>query len=602
VQQLHLVGFTTDLEGLIFSARKGAKSGGYLVLLDDKLRATVEDALRLRNGQLPDGEAGDGPAESSGRPRRPRPESTLSPREIQARLRSGSTIAEVAREAGVGEDWVSRFAVPIQAEQAQVVGRARRLVFVKSRLGESALPLGTAVRWNLADKGLLLFDDDYEAAWSAYNLQGASWVVRFEYTSRQKRQVAEWEVDLREGELFARNRMASELGYLDPARRRRRPPALEPSPRETPARPADQARPAVPRREEPALVAPAEARPAPQSGGGRRVVPTSGRSAMKKAAASTTRPAGEAAKARTGKAAKAATAAKVGRAAKPATAAKAAKTSKAAKAGKATTSRKASSAKRGRAQKSAAKKRGGADHIAPRAGVTSPPLPAPAPAPPDEPMRPSHLARPPSPMPTARRATTLPLHTPRPVPPRPPVEPVRRPAPPPEPEADIEAEAPPERERPTAAPEAAPSKRAGEPERPAAPTPRAATEGVRVLGRPERVNGQGPAAAARRRAMHPQSDDAAPVAAADSPERRLARRLASPPPSMTASGRSRRPPEQASSVEPEPEPVWHGPGSGEPAPTVRIRADLAAGTRRPPEPGEGAAPPRRRRERPLRAR
>src|SRR2546423_9900615 len=44
VQKLHLVGFTTDLDGLIFSARKGSKAGGYLIPLDKQLLATIAEA------------------------------------------------------------------------------------------------------------------------------------------------------------------------------------------------------------------------------------------------------------------------------------------------------------------------------------------------------------------------------------------------------------------------------------------------------------------------------------------------------------------------------------------------------------------------------
>src|SRR5438067_1012604 len=78
-------------------------------------------------------------AEGEGRPGRP--ESALTPREIQARLRTGRTIDEVAREAGVTADWVERFARPILAEQAQIVEVARAMTFSKPRLGPSAEPL-----------------------------------------------------------------------------------------------------------------------------------------------------------------------------------------------------------------------------------------------------------------------------------------------------------------------------------------------------------------------------------------------------------------------------------------------------------------------------
>jgi hypothetical protein len=233
VQQLHLVGFTTDLDGLIFSARKGSKSGSFVIKIDDGLLSTIEDAERLRNGE-PES-ADDGEHQRSRQPdRRPRPESTLSPREIQARLRAGDTIAEVAAAAGVGEEWVHRFAVPILAEQHQVIERARQLTFAKARLGESALPLGPSVLWNLADRGVRMTEAAYESAWRAWNLHGAIWIVQYEFVSRQRSQMAEWEVDLREGALHNRNRLAADLGYVEPGRRRRAVPAFEAPERDQP--------------------------------------------------------------------------------------------------------------------------------------------------------------------------------------------------------------------------------------------------------------------------------------------------------------------------------------------------------------------------------
>lgn len=232
MQQLHLVGFTTDLEGLIFSARKGSKSGSFVISLDDGLLSTIEDAQRLRSGEPETADDGD-ESRSRALGRRPRPESTLSPREIQSRLRSGSTIAEVARAAGVDEEWVGRFAVPILAEQQQVIDRARHVTFSKARLGDSAYALGASVLWNLADRGLRMTERAYEASWRAWNHHGAVWIVQFMYVSRQRSQAAEWEVDLREGTLHSRNRLAADLGYVEPGRRRRATPTFEAPERET---------------------------------------------------------------------------------------------------------------------------------------------------------------------------------------------------------------------------------------------------------------------------------------------------------------------------------------------------------------------------------
>jgi hypothetical protein len=127
----------------------------------------------------------------------------------------------VAAEAGVDTEWVARFAVPILAEQAQVVELARALVYAKPRLGESAQPLGVSVAQNLSDRGIFLPDDVAVAGWSAFQLHDSVWMVRFRYRSRGRDQEAYWEIDVPSGRILARNRHASDLGYVDPNRRRR---------------------------------------------------------------------------------------------------------------------------------------------------------------------------------------------------------------------------------------------------------------------------------------------------------------------------------------------------------------------------------------------
>lgn len=252
MRKLHLVGLTTDRDGLIFTARKGSKSGGYIVPLDDRVLAAIADAGRLDNGGPPDDGAALPDVEVV--PKRLRSESALTPREMQARLRAGRSIDEVAAEAGVDTEWVARFAVPILAEQAQVVELARALVYAKPRLGESSQPLGSSVLQNLSDRGVFLPDDVANAGWSAFQLHDSVWMVRFRYRSRGRDQEAQWEIDVPAGRLRARNRQASDLGYVDPERWRAAtdldailedeetpvvPPAAKPRPaakRRTPAR------------------------------------------------------------------------------------------------------------------------------------------------------------------------------------------------------------------------------------------------------------------------------------------------------------------------------------------------------------------------------
>lgn len=244
MQKLHLVGLTTDLTGLIFSTRKGTKSGGFVVPIDARLLAVIADTLSRRNGDA----ASEGldvsvlaPAIAEPpTPRGPRPQSSLSPREIQARLRAGRSIDEVAKEAGVDATWVERFAVPILAEQGRVAEQAITFTYTKPRHGPSAVPLAAAVRRNLADRGIRLADDEFERSWGAYHQDGTRWVVRFAYRSRGRAQVAEWDVDVAERELVARNRLAGQLGHVASRRRKaaakKKPAATKAAAKRAPAK------------------------------------------------------------------------------------------------------------------------------------------------------------------------------------------------------------------------------------------------------------------------------------------------------------------------------------------------------------------------------
>ena len=252
MRKLHLVGLTTDRDGLIFTARKGSKSGGFIVPLDKKVLAAIAEA-----GSNGEPAAAAVVSEHEVVPKRLRSESALTPREMQARLRAGRTIEEVAAEAGVDTEWVARFAVPILAEQAQVVELARALVYAKPRLGESTQPLGASVMQNLADKGVFLLDDVAAAGWSAFQLHDSVWLVRFRYRARGRDQEAQWELDVPTGRLRARNRHASDLGYVGPDRWRLADDVDEAPVEEEPPAPARPAR----RRAAPNATTPVRKRP-----------------------------------------------------------------------------------------------------------------------------------------------------------------------------------------------------------------------------------------------------------------------------------------------------------------------------------------------------
>jgi hypothetical protein len=226
VQKLHLVGITPELDGLILSTRKGAKSGSYVVSVDASVLQQLNDGAKSKGRSGGNGQ----------RPREPRtssPESQLAPREMQELLRAGWTIEEVADEAGVDADWVGRFASPVLAEMKRVLDAALAMVFDKPRVGPSAMPLAPSVRRNVAERGLRFTDEDFEEMWHTHQLDDELWIVAFEYVSRGRDQSAEWVVDLDAGELSSHNRLGTQLGHVTTGRRRATgaPPAKAAAPK-----------------------------------------------------------------------------------------------------------------------------------------------------------------------------------------------------------------------------------------------------------------------------------------------------------------------------------------------------------------------------------
>lgn len=208
MRRLHLVGFTSELDGLILSAKDGARSGGYVVALDSELLDAIREVLERRDrSRSPAAAAPLGP------PRSPQG-SSLSPREIQARLRAGRRIEDVAMEAGVDDEWVRRFATPVLAERAHVAARAQAAVLEVEGRGLSTESLGGSVAANLADLGEPLTPGELSEGWDAYQLRETSWVVEFRAPLRTREQAARWGFDTRTARLTVLNPAAAELGWV----------------------------------------------------------------------------------------------------------------------------------------------------------------------------------------------------------------------------------------------------------------------------------------------------------------------------------------------------------------------------------------------------
>jgi hypothetical protein len=100
-------------------------------------------------------------------------ESTLRPRDIQARIRAGETPEAVAHAAGTSVEKIMPFAAPVMAERAHMVERAQ-LASVRRRGGESgARTLGEAVGAHLRSHNV---DPDI-IEWDAWRREDGRWTL-----------------------------------------------------------------------------------------------------------------------------------------------------------------------------------------------------------------------------------------------------------------------------------------------------------------------------------------------------------------------------------------------------------------------------------------
>lgn len=113
---------------------------------------------------------------------------TLRPRDLQARLRAGASVEELAEESGLPVEHVQRYEWPVAAERDHVIGqvRAHRLP------GEDeTATLGEVADKRLAARGV----PTDEAHWSARRDGTAPWVVEVRFSAGDRDRSARWTFD-----------------------------------------------------------------------------------------------------------------------------------------------------------------------------------------------------------------------------------------------------------------------------------------------------------------------------------------------------------------------------------------------------------------------
>ncbi|CAA9308542.1 MAG: hypothetical protein AVDCRST_MAG07-467, partial [uncultured Frankineae bacterium] len=235
MRDLHVVALSEDGRHVVLAPQDGDAREHFRVALDERLLRAVRGELAppvrgepapaggepappvrgepapVRGGLVPVG--GELAASVRGEPATPAASSStgISPREIQARLRDGETVEQIASAAGAPVARVERFAWPVLAEIDRVVSGARSRFVQRARLGPSDLPLGEAVEQRLAEAAGVT---PGSVQWTARRQGGGAWLVQVSWTARSRRRTAGWLHDPATRDVVAVDGASAALGHV----------------------------------------------------------------------------------------------------------------------------------------------------------------------------------------------------------------------------------------------------------------------------------------------------------------------------------------------------------------------------------------------------
>jgi len=123
-------------------------------------------------------------------------ESPLRPKEIQARIRAGETVEEIADAAGIAVERVRWFEGPVLAERAYVADQAQR-ASVRRRGDSAPSTPGPRLGEIVAERLQTFGSDPEDAQWDAKKRGDGSWQVQLAFVSSGRLHEAEWVFDPR---------------------------------------------------------------------------------------------------------------------------------------------------------------------------------------------------------------------------------------------------------------------------------------------------------------------------------------------------------------------------------------------------------------------
>ncbi|GAB3692900.1 septation protein SepH [Saccharopolyspora tripterygii] len=167
MRALRVVGLDEDGESVICEDPENGER--FTVPADERLRAAARgDLTRLGQVQI-------------------EMEQQMRPREIQARVRSGASVAQIAATSGLPEHRIERYAYPVLLERAQIAEMAQRAHPVRED-GPDVQTLGEVIAHTFGMRG----HDYAEANWDAWRGEDNKWVVQLAWQAGRSENGAHW--------------------------------------------------------------------------------------------------------------------------------------------------------------------------------------------------------------------------------------------------------------------------------------------------------------------------------------------------------------------------------------------------------------------------
>jgi len=173
MQELRFVAVSEDGSYAVLAIP--GRSGRFMLPIDDRLRAVAKGQFsRLAQYEI-------------------EVENPLRPKEIQARIRAGETVEEIADAAGIPVDRVRWFEGPVLAERGYVAQQAQNASVRRQGDSTPGPRLGEIVAERLTELGA----DPEDAQWDSRKHGDGSWQVQLAFRAGGRLHIAEWLFDPR---------------------------------------------------------------------------------------------------------------------------------------------------------------------------------------------------------------------------------------------------------------------------------------------------------------------------------------------------------------------------------------------------------------------